>query len=215
MSVVYRQEKGIELTHAELDNNFLELDLFRQGRLPRRISESGPGTAAYDMFIGNVSWSSISATTAKLRLWPFVAPSSFTANSVSVFISSTSGSGYSNYYLFDSDTNGMPRNKLAGSTGLSMSYTGINSKSFLSPASLVAGKLYWLGFACNPAGGSVRAIPPPLGCIYHTYSTSELTVYGFSLTVTNGGTVPDVLTDLLTIASNYESSSWMPAVRFQ
>ena len=214
MAIVYRAAKGIPLTHSEVDNNFSELDVSRSLVTPRYIAPGGPGSISYCAPLRNGTMSTINATTTRIRLWPFVMPKSASVGTLSIFIISTNSSAYSYFYIYDSDAFGMPKDKIATADSLYMGYSGQNYLSLNAVTAMEGGKLYWIGLGGNPGGGSLRAALAPLGCVAYASSAggAEIIAYGYYATVTNGSSSPASLTDQLTLASNTETSQWMPAI---
>lgn len=216
-NILFRSQVPTPLTFAQMDDNLRFL--YNRVRTPFYLNIPGSASdpllskSSYSNVWGNPSalgtYSISSANNSTLRMWPFIVQTTVVVSTWMSWVVSLNTTSVIEFGLYDSDDYGFPTNRITGGMGASLYYVGQTFAGM--PATLLAGKVYWL--AVNQAGssGSLRGVAPPLGMIHWKMNNSgESQAMGLKFPSTPYGAMPASVV-FVDWDTNADSAAIMPA----
>lgn len=215
--ILFRNQVPTPLTFAQMDDNLRFL--YNRVRTPFYLNIPGSASdplllkSSYSNVWGNPStlgtYSISSTNNSTLRMWPFIVHTTVTVSSCLLWVASSNTTAAIEFGLYDSDDYGFPTNKITGGREVSLYYSGQTFAGM--PATLLAGKVYWLAVNQAGSGGSLRGVAPPLGMIHWRIDNSgESQAMGLKFPSISYEAMPASVS-FVDWATNADSAAIMPA----
>jgi hypothetical protein len=214
MGLVYRAQQGTPLDIAQYDGNTKYLADKVHAPFYRRIR--GPDTVGsykYSNVIGAAaapgSYSVAAGGVNTLRLWPFAVPETVIATQLYVWTTGTSGAPTLQFGVYASDAEGFPASKIATSSSVGISTTGLTMTS--CSVTLQPGEVYWLGVNQSASGGTIAGVPGPFGIVNWVIdNTVSYPAFGIKIPSVAYGAMPNTIS-FTNWTTNFEAQANMPA----